>query len=241
MAKYIIADIHGCHKELLQCIERSGFNPQEDTLISLGDLVDRGPASFQVVEYIKNLPNKICIRGNHDVWWYEFLKTGLHPCDFHHGARETYISYEAMEEEMQEKLQSHREFFGSQIDYYLDNDGNLFVHGGINRHQLLDKQSDSVVYYWDRDMFMQALSAGILVNGNIPNSKQSITFKDDRIKRVFIGHTPTINFKVEGNDLPLFASNGKVINLDTGCCFGNKLTIMNLDTLEYWQSDLYKN
>ena len=233
MAKYIVGDVHGMYNSLIKGLELVNFKPEEDTLISLGDLVDRGPDSFKVVDYIMNLPNKICIRGNHDKWWELYLKQGKHPIDFHHGSDKTYQSY-LKECEMHEViLLDHLMFFESQKDYYLDEAGNLFVHGGFNRHLDIDKQQIPEIYYWDRDLFMQALSNGSLSRMGKEHSK--LKFKDTRIKRVFIGHTPTINFKIGADGNPIFAAGGKVINLDTGACFtaeGGKLTIMSLETLE---------
>lgn len=236
MATYIIADIHGMYNEFIELLDKVNFKPEEDTLISLGDLVDRGPDSFKVVEHIMTLPNKICIRGNHDKLWEEFLKQGQHPAGFHHGADKTYQSY-LKECEMHEVvLLDHLMFFEKQKDYYLDKEGNLFVHGGFNRHFKLDEQYDSSIFYWDRDMFMQSLSNGLL--SKFGEQHVNFKFKDDRIKRVFIGHTPTININVPNNTEPIFAAKGKVINLDTGSCFrheGGKLTIMDLDTLKFEQ------
>lgn len=236
MNKWIVGDIHGMYNELIELLNKINFNPEKDMLISLGDLVDRGPDSYKVVEYFINLSNKICIRGNHDKWWEEYLKQGQHPENFYHGGDKTYQNY-LKECEMDEVvLLDHLMFFENQKDYYLDDNGNLFVHGGFNRHFILDEQIDSSIFYWDRDLFLQALSIELLSKWGDNNAK--FKFKDSRIKRVFLGHTPTLNFNISNNTQPIFAAKGKVINLDTGSCFkqiGGKLTIMNLDTLKYVQ------
>jgi serine/threonine protein phosphatase 1 len=233
MRKLVIGDIHGCYEEFLQVLLKCRFDTEKDTLISLGDLVDRGPDSFKVVDFIMKLPNKICIRGNHDKVWEEYLETGVHPWNFMQGSQETLDSYNREKKHNKELLEQHLEFFQSQLNYYLDENGNLFVHGGLNRHTRLKCQTDHM-FYWDRDFFIQALSSGLLIN-NMFNNEFKI--KEPTVKRVFLGHTPTVAFNIPDNDKPIFAAKGKVINLDTGCCFGNKLSIMDIDTLEYWQSD----
>jgi predicted phosphodiesterase len=63
---YCIGDLHGNHKGLLQCLERSGFDNDVDTLISLGDVVDGHCESFEVVEELLKIKNLIAIKGNHD-------------------------------------------------------------------------------------------------------------------------------------------------------------------------------
>ena len=236
MATWIIGDIHGMYNEFIELLEKVNFKPEKDTLISLGDLVDRGPDSFKVVEHIISLPNKICIRGNHDKWWEQYLKQGTHPIEFHHGADKTYNSYVKECQLDEYKLHEHLIFFEQQKNYYLDDNGNLFVHGGFNRHYTLDEHKDSNIFYWDRDMFTQSLANGLLSKWGEQHA--NFKFKDTRIKRVFVGHTPTINFNISNNKEPIFAARGKVINLDTGACFkheGGRLTIMNLDTLKYVQ------
>ena len=47
---FVVGDIHGAHIALEQCLERSGFNNEEDTLIQLGDVVDGWSESFEAVE-----------------------------------------------------------------------------------------------------------------------------------------------------------------------------------------------
>jgi serine/threonine protein phosphatase 1 len=65
MRTIVIGDIHGCYQELLQLLETVQLNPS-DRLISLGDIVDRGPDSVQVYDYLKNRPNTIVLMGNHE-------------------------------------------------------------------------------------------------------------------------------------------------------------------------------
>jgi serine/threonine protein phosphatase 1 len=132
----------------------------------------------------------------------------------------------------------HREFFKNQIPYYVDQQNRLYVHGGFNRHfHIADKIYNSPqVLMWDRDLFMQALSYEAY---NMDQKQKPFKIKD-QFKEVFIGHTATVNFNT---DKPLKA--GPIWNLDTGAGFKGKLTIMEVSTKKYWQSDevseLYQN
>ena len=61
----IVGDIHGCFEELLELLEKVALRP-DDLLISVGDLVDRGPDPGAVVEYFRGRPNSVVLMGNHE-------------------------------------------------------------------------------------------------------------------------------------------------------------------------------
>lgn len=69
MASYAIGDLQGCYTSLQQLAQLVRFNPPEDRLWFVGDLVNRGPESLQVLRYIKSLgPAAITVLGNHDLF-----------------------------------------------------------------------------------------------------------------------------------------------------------------------------
>ncbi|MFA1547735.1 metallophosphoesterase family protein [Actinomadura chokoriensis] len=61
----IIGDIHGCFDELLELLEKIDLRP-DDLLVSVGDLVDRGPAPDEVVRLFRERPNSVAVMGNHE-------------------------------------------------------------------------------------------------------------------------------------------------------------------------------
>jgi hypothetical protein len=61
----VVGDIHGCLNELQQLLEKVGFTTR-DVLIAVGDLVDRGPASWEVVRFFRDTPNAWSVIGNHE-------------------------------------------------------------------------------------------------------------------------------------------------------------------------------
>lgn len=68
MSTYLIGDIHGCYDELTSLLSQAAFNPAADTLWLTGDLVARGPASLEVLRFVRELGD--CVRlvlGNHDL------------------------------------------------------------------------------------------------------------------------------------------------------------------------------
>jgi len=65
MKTFIIGDIHGCYTEFIQLLEKIGLT-DNDLLVSLGDIVDRGPGSVELYDYFRNRPNSVVLMGNHE-------------------------------------------------------------------------------------------------------------------------------------------------------------------------------
>ncbi|ORY79427.1 Metallo-dependent phosphatase-like protein [Protomyces lactucae-debilis] len=72
-----IGDVHGCLEELEHLIRKVGFNPRNDHLIFVGDLVAKGPFSLETIDFIDDLSHSAsCVRGNHDdklLQWHAYL------------------------------------------------------------------------------------------------------------------------------------------------------------------------
>lgn len=235
----VIGDIHGAYKALEQVLDRAKVT-KDDTLIFLGDYVDGWSQSYEVIEKLIDLQktnNCVFILGNHDEWFVEYVKTGFHGSQWQQGANATKDSYGRCCSMM--IPESHEKFFKSLVNYYKDDNNNIFVHGGFNRHFLLKEQTVPYIYYWDRDLWMQSLSVNNLIKQEkdlLDLNQRIIKFNiKEPCKEIFIGHTSTVNWKT---DKPMNAAN--VWNLDTGAGFNGKLTIMDIDDKQYWQSDLVK-
>jgi serine/threonine protein phosphatase 1 len=256
---FVCGDIHGNYKGLKQTLERSELNYEKDTLIFLGDIVDGHSETFECVEELLKIKNLIAIRGNHDYWWLYWLLKGRHPAEWTQGSKataESYIKnmidsenfffYDYSTGHARTRLttvdipQSHVIFFKHQIPYYVDNQNRLFVHGGFNRHYAINDEDHNPedVLMWDRDLWSQALSWKAASKGVLDEKPKFKMFND--FKEVFIGHTPTQFWDFT---TPMNAAN--VWNLDTGGGFYGHVSIMNVETKEYWQSDdaksLYPN
>ena len=65
MRTLVVGDIHGCYAELTRLLDLAGLG-SGDRLISIGDAVDRGPASPEVVELLRTSPNATWLMGNHE-------------------------------------------------------------------------------------------------------------------------------------------------------------------------------
>ena len=231
-----MGDLHGAYRALVQCLERSGFDTQKDVLIQLGDVADGHDEVYECVETLLTIRRIIAIRGNHDEWFREFIETGYHPVAWIYGGDATARSY--LRQMKKERLiirggtgyktalnpgdipLRHQEFFRRQMLYCTDEAGRCFVHGGFDRDAVLDAQHPAT-FYWDRDLWAAALGH---------KGKQFPMVQTFR--EIFIGHTSTLGWKT---DQPMRAAN--IWNLDTGAGGGGRLTIMDVETKEYWQSD----
>lgn len=68
MSTYLIGDVHGCYDELKSLLAQAAFDPEHDRLWLTGDLVARGPASLDVLRFVRSLgPAVRMVLGNHDL------------------------------------------------------------------------------------------------------------------------------------------------------------------------------
>jgi serine/threonine protein phosphatase 1 len=226
MKTFIIGDIHGANKALEQCLERSGFDREQDLLIQLGDVADGWSQTPECVETLLSIPNRICIRGNHDVWCWNWFTWGQKPIMWtEQGGNATIDSYISTGKLIDK---AHRDFWDNQVDYYIDDDNNLFVHAGFDLTYGFEWSKTASVgipraseLHWSRDCAeFNTKSWGKRAIGHL-----------DQFKEIFIGHTShkTTRFNYPGKH--------NIWNIDTGAGWNGKLTIMDVHTKEYWQSD----
>ena len=231
MKKFVIGDIHGGLKALLQVLKK--INCDENyTLIFLGDYVDGWSESPAVLDFLIELQKKqpcIFIRGNHDELLLDWLLGNNENIDeklwFQHGGEATVLSYQNINAETKEK---HIQFLQSLQDYYLDDKNRLFIHAGFTNMKGVEHEFFKPLFYWDRTLWETALA----IDNQL--SKDAITYPL-RLKiynEIFIGHTPVTKI-----DETIPVNKACVWNVDTGAAFKGKLTIMDVDTKEFWQSD----
>ena len=73
IATYVISDIHGQYDMFMELIDKIDLK-QTDTLYVLGDILDRGPHPIKVLKKLMEMPNAICIVGNHELMALECLE-----------------------------------------------------------------------------------------------------------------------------------------------------------------------
>lgn len=218
MKRFVIGDIHGNAKALQQCLDRSNFDIHYDKLIVIGDTVDGYPDTKKCFDILLDIRNLVYVLGNHDDWALYWMQTEYRePLWIGQGGWATIQSYGD-----DEAPESHRKLLESANPFY-EEDNMLFVHGGVEIG-LKAKDCKTDWLLWDRSM------------AETVATKSSNREKLTEYNKVFIGHTPTLFFN---NDLPI--NNYEVWLMDTGAGYNGKLTILDIDTNKYWQSDWAKD
>ncbi len=164
-ATYVIGDIHGCLRPLQRLLAKIAPQPG-DEVVFIGDYIDRGPDSREVVEYLLGLPYRcVFLMGNHEKMLLDYLSGKDDGIFFPNGGLATLQSYGG---DFTHIPPAHLTFFHSLRPMY-ETPGYLFVHAGIRPMVPLDKQTlEDLV--WIRQEFFQFI-------GRFP-------------KPVVFGHTP---------------------------------------------------
>lgn len=215
MNYYAFGDIHGMYYKLKRLVEKVHILP-DDILVFLGDYIDRGYHSFEVIEYLIKLDkqfNCVFLKGNHEIMFMDYLSGINEDMFIWNGGVKTIDSYaqhgydSARYNDYTERYipKSHMEFFQNLKPYYETEDF-VFVHAGLWPGTPLENLPDEILY-WDRSY--------------IYGSGKS----DYKGKVVVCGHTPSQDVMNEKYR----------ICVDTGACFermGN-LTCVKLPDREF--------
>lgn len=229
--RLIVGDIHGMYKALVQVLERANFDPHADELISVGDLVDRGPDSREVLEFLEQLPHFRFVLGNHDEWLFMWLAGKMEAWRYAHwcgqGGRKTLLSLAEGEPVDTGNTQKIRErwlpFLRCGQDY-IEIDRNLIVHGGFDPCQPIELQSGEYLR-WDRS----------LVEALIQDLVEPEDHWAPQYDKIFLGHTPVgEGIGLQRRPIRLW----KVWMIDQAAAYGGHLTLIDMETEEIWQSDL---
>ena len=232
MRTLVIGDIHGGLRALHQILERAKVTTA-DKLIFLGDYVDGWSQSPQVLDFLIALnqrQNCVFIRGNHDELlrsWLEESKDNL--LWYKHGGESTVLAYEEVDTNTKKK---HVEFLNALENFYLDEQNRLFIHAGFTNMNGVDFEYFPKLFYWDRTLWETALA----LDSNMASDSIFYPKRLTLYKEIYIGHTPVSRIK---QTIPV--QKATVWNVDTSAAFKGPLTIMDIETKEFWQSEPLPN
>jgi len=204
----IIGDIHGCFNALVALLAE--VENRSDTIVFLGDYIDRGPDSKKVVELIlqlkKDRRHVITLLGNHEYMLLNYLAGQDDSIFLQVGGRETLLSYGLSANISQAEAQAHiprrHLSFLQDLPLLWEDQHGIYVHAGLQPGIHLSRQTSDWCL-WIRDDFIRS----------------SYNFG----KPVVFGHTV---FKK-----PLVQKNK--IGIDTGAVYGRKLTALLLPDMEF--------
>lgn len=216
----LVGDIHGCIEELNELVKTIGFNRSKDKLILLGDLIDRGPDSIGVIRRAQEL-RADSVMGNHE---YKFLRW-LDNSNYGEASRISNFYF---------KLSDRDIAYIRNMKPYIKIDNTVAVHAGLKPGILLEKQlKDDLFYLRYTDSFSNFISLKkIHASGKEELGARFWTEFWKGPYSVAYGHN------VHSCDQPLIEEVSPGIfcyGLDTGCCFGGKLTAMILENKEIVQ------
>jgi serine/threonine protein phosphatase 1 len=206
-----IGDIHGCNRRLNLLLDRIRIDPLDDTLIFLGDYLDRGPDARGVINTLldlkKTCPNLICLQGNHESMFLNYYLRGQDEELFlYNSGRSTLDSYGLTLADARAGIgfpERHLSFLVS-LPFWHETEEFLFVHAGLRpRIPITDQSPEDLL--WIRSEFIDA-------HWNFG-------------KTIVFGHTPFYKPLIERNR----------IGIDTGAVYGGCLTCIEFPSRKIYQ------
>ncbi len=206
---FAVGDIHGMAGNLEKLLSRIPVDFERDLLVFLGDYIDRGPYSREVIELLLDISRKtdnvVFLKGNHEQMLMDFLNGADPVIYFWNGGRSTIESY-GFEELPGGRYnvfipEGHINFF-SHLPVYLETENYIFVHAGLRPGVPLHNQTEEDLL-WIRHEFIYS--------------------NEDFGKKVIFGHTPFYSPFVMDNK----------IGIDTGAVYGRYLTCVQLPDEEF--------
>ena len=234
MRTFVVGDVHGRGAQLANLLDMLPRNPERDTLVFLGDLIDRGFDAPGCVEQvlalcIGNPERVICLRGNHEQMMLDFIDgfadLWLTPVT---GGERTFEQYTGLsfmgrtEAELDEARSiviskvpdAHLRFF-RHLPYYHEDEYALYVHAGLD-HGKHPRESSPSSLIWLRDMDF---------------------YRNYRGKPCVFGHTPTPFLPLRGRlgRHGIYISHS-AIGLDTGYNHHSPLSCLSLPDFTLFQT-----
>jgi hypothetical protein len=195
MRTFLIGDIHGCYAELLDLLERAGLSG-DDRIIALGDIVDRGPETPQVLDFFRDRLSALSLMGNHERKHIRWSRGEVKP------ALSQQISKEQLGLAYPDALA-----FMETFPIYLELTEAILIHGCLEPDVLLEEQRVTVVC------------------GTMSGERYLAEQYDRPWYELYRGEKPVIfahyDFLRSGRP---FIYQDRLFGLDTSCVHGGRLT-----------------
>jgi serine/threonine protein phosphatase 1 len=200
----VVGDNHACYTELLDLVELAGLGP-EDAVVAVGDLVDRGPANREVLDFFRQRPRTWSVQGNHERKHLRWARGELQPAPSQRIARAQLGDAYADALAYMNTLPRHHELPEA-----------LVVHGFWEPGVPLERQRDTVL--------IGTLSGEQYLQRRYDRPWYELY---DGAKPLVVGHR---DYRQDG--LPLVYRD-RVFGLDTGCYRGGRLTGLLLPAFRF--------
>lgn len=206
---YFVGDIHGCYEQLMEALEKIKFNPDVDRLISVGDLVDRGPDSVKCLNLLKE-PWFHAVSGNHEDMMIKSFRREWPTHNYIQNGGKWFFHLLYEEQEQLVLLADTKMPLVIEVETDIGTIGVIHANAPDDwqkYHQLND----------DEDFFDDALVEDTIWGRRRIYGNQSGRVKG--IDYVVVGHTPVEDVTVLDN----------IVYIDTGAVYNNSLTILSVD------------
>ncbi|HEV2912076.1 MAG TPA: metallophosphoesterase family protein [Pyrinomonadaceae bacterium] len=234
MKTFVIGDIHGRRPQLQSLLAMLPRDAESDTLVFLGDLIDRGTDAPGVVSDVLELQRQspervVCLRGNHEqmlldcmeegaLLWFSPATGGERTFEQYTGHAlqlENETDFEAARREIQRRIPAaHLEFF-NRMPFFYEDDFAIYVHAGLD-HGRHPRDTSEHFLLWARDKDFYTNYTG---------------------KPCVFGHTPTPFLPLRGrlgrHGIYVFHS---AIGIDTGFTYNSPLTCLELPDFNLYQA-----
>jgi len=224
MGTYVIGDIHGRPHLLDQLIKNVPWDVEQDKIVFLGDLIDRGHNARAIVdrvmELVKANPNVVVLRGNHEQMMIDCLDFGdLQWLIPENGGLATLEAYGVNLKELQDVSEihipdEHLEFIRG-LPFYHEDEQAIYVHAGLvpGEHP---SETDPDVLIWARDFDF---------------------FRSYEGKLCFFGHTPTQYLPRDGRQRRFgIYIQGNCVGMDTSGDPESPLSCIHVETFTLYQA-----
>jgi hypothetical protein len=198
--KIIVGDVHGCLDETKELLDRVKYDPAQDELFFVGDLINKGPHSYEVLKFVRGLGVTV-IKGNHERKFLKYLRLEDPPFRRPH--------FDELRDKLGDEIEDWKVWIKNLPLYYEDDDV-IIVHAGLQP-----------------GVHPKDTKARILTNirtwdgkGERLDKKKNPAWYDlyTGEKLVVFGHWAKRGLTVRPN----------AIGLDTGCAYGGELTAVIL-------------
>ena len=206
---YFVGDIHGCYEQLMEALEKIKFNPDVDRLISVGDLVDRGPDSVKCLNLLKELWFH-AVSGNHEDMMIKSFRREwpTHNYIQNGGKWFFHLPYEQQEELV--LLADTKMPLVIEVETDIGTIGVIHANAPDDwqkYHQLNDDED-----FFDDNLVEDTIWGRSRIYGNQDGQVKGIDY-------VVVGHTPVVYVIALDN----------IVYIDTGAVYDGSLTILSVN------------
>lgn len=220
---YVISDLHGCYDEFIQLLKQINFS-NNDTMYILGDNIDRGPNSIEILRYIYEHDNIISLIGNHELYLIDYINGCVHEKYWKEDGGETTLN--AIKELEKTDNILYKNIVDDLLKWsycYVIGDY-ILTHAGYNGMKIARPTSLETLKLMQPDDFVYSRNEFF--------KKRGI---DDYI--TIFGHTPTQLIRQEfhqakSNDIWVDEKYNDKIGIDGALVFGGQLNCINLNTMD---------